>query len=123
MAALLEMQGVAFKPRAYEKAALGVESLDREAVEIYKEGGFKALEEIPSVGKGIAGHIEEMIKTDSFKEYRQLKKRTPVDISGLLAVEGIGPQKVLYGAFGALPLWSLDNTHDLGIPQYIQFFT
>ena len=72
MAALLEMQGVAFKPRAYEKAALGVESLDREAAEIYKAGGLKALEEIPSVGKGIAGHIEEMVKTGTFKEYKQL---------------------------------------------------
>ena len=94
MAALLEMQGVAFKPRAYEKAALGVESLDREAAEIYKKGGLKALEEIPSVGKGIAGHIEEMVKTGSFKEYASLKKKIPVDISGLLAVEGIGPQMI-----------------------------
>ena len=94
MAAILEMQGVAFKPRAYEKAALGVESLDREAVEIYKEGGLKALEEIPAVGKGIAGHIEEMVKTGSFQEYEQLKKKIPVDVSGLLAVEGIGPQMI-----------------------------
>ena len=94
MAALLEMQGVAFKPRAYEKAALGVESLDTQAAEIYQSGGLKALEQIPSVGKGIALHIEEMVKTGSFKEYRALKKKIPVDISGLLAVEGVGPQMV-----------------------------
>ena len=61
MAALLEMQGVAFKPRAYEKAALGVESLDREVKDIYKEGGVKALEQIPGVGKGIAERIEETL--------------------------------------------------------------
>lgn len=94
MAALLEMQGVAFKPRAYEKAALGVESLDREAVDMYKSGGLKALENIPAVGKGIALHIEEMIKTGSFKEYRALKKKIPVDITSLLAVEGVGPQMI-----------------------------
>lgn len=94
MVALLEMQGVAFKPRAYEKAALSVESLDREAIDIYKEGGLKALEKIPGIGKGIASHIEEIAKTGSFKEYRALKKKIPVDISSLLAIEGIGPQMI-----------------------------
>ncbi len=94
MAALLEMHGVAFKPRAYEKAALGVESLDREVKDIYKEGGIKALEQIPSVGKGIAAHIEELIKKGSFSEYKTLKKKFPVNISELLAVEGIGPKMI-----------------------------
>jgi len=94
MAALLEMHGVAFKPRAYEKAALGVESLDREVKDIYKEGGVKALEQIPSVGKGIAAHIEELIKKGSFHEYKTLKKKFPVNISELLAVEGIGPKMI-----------------------------
>ncbi|MEK9194752.1 MAG: PHP domain-containing protein, partial [Patescibacteria group bacterium] len=94
MAALLEMQGVAFKPRAYEKAAASVQSLDTQAIDIYKEGGLKALEQIPAVGKGIAAHIEEMIQTGSFKEYQTLKKKIPVDISGLLAVEGIGPAMI-----------------------------
>jgi DNA polymerase (family 10) len=94
MAVLLEMQGVAFKPRAYEKSAMGVESLDREAKEIYKESGLKGLEEISGVGKGIAAHIEEMIKTGSFKEYRALKKKIPVNISELRGVEGIGPAMI-----------------------------
>ncbi|MDP3778781.1 MAG: DNA polymerase/3'-5' exonuclease PolX [bacterium] len=94
MAALLEMHGVAFKPRAYEKAALGVESLDREVKDIYKEGGIKALEQIPSVGKGIAAHIEELIKKGSFSEYKTLKKKFPVNISELLAIEGIGPKMI-----------------------------
>ena len=94
MAALLEMQGVAFKPAAYEKAAMNIESLDREISEIYKEGGMKALEAIPGVGKGIASHCEEMVKTGSFKEYRSLKKKIPVNISELLAVEGIGPKMI-----------------------------
>ncbi len=94
MAALLEMQGVAFKPRAYEKAALSIESLDREAKDIYKEGGIQALEQIPGVGKGIAGHIEELIRKGSFHEYKMLKKKFPVNISELLAVEGIGPHMI-----------------------------
>ena len=34
MAELYEMEGVLFKPRAYEKAALGVEALNKEVMEI-----------------------------------------------------------------------------------------
>jgi len=94
MAALFAMRGVAFKPRAYEKAAMGVEALDREVGEIYKIGGLKALEEIPGVGRGIALHIEEMLKTGGFGEYRLMKKKTPVDIAGLTAIEGVGPKMV-----------------------------
>ena len=88
MAELYEMEGVLFKPRAYEKAALGVESLDREVKEIYKEGGEKALLKIPGVGKGIAFHIMELLKKGSFLEYGRLKKKIPVNISEITAVEG-----------------------------------
>ena len=94
MAALFDMEGVAFKPRAYEKAAMGVEALDREVREIYKTGGLKALEEIPGVGRGIALHLEEILKTGSFREYRAFKKKTPVDIAALTAVEGVGPKMI-----------------------------
>lgn len=94
MSALYEMGGVLFKPRAYEKAALGVESLDREVNEIYKSGGIKALMEVPGVGKGIAEHLVEFLEKGHFREYERLKKKTPVNISELTAVEGVGPRMV-----------------------------
>ena len=59
MAFFLDMEGVPFKPRAYEKAAYAVEALDRPLEEIDAEGGLKALGEVPNVGKGIAERIEE----------------------------------------------------------------
>ena len=98
MAAFYEMEGVLFKPRAYEKAAFGVEALDREVKEIYKESGKAALKKIPSVGDGIAYHIEMLLKKSNFPEYERLKKRIPVNISELTAVEGVGPKmiKILY---------------------------
>ena len=40
MAWLCEMKEVEFKPRAYEKAALSVEALDREVRDIYGAGGI-----------------------------------------------------------------------------------
>jgi len=94
MAALLEMNGVAFKPRAYEKAALEIEALGEDMAEIYKKGGIKALMDVPSVGEGIAEHIQELLKTGTFKEYRKLKKKIPVDISAITQVESIGPKMI-----------------------------
>jgi DNA polymerase (family 10) len=94
MSALYEMEGVQFKPRAYEKAALGIEALDEEVKEIYKRGGIKALEDIPGVGKGIAFHIEELLKSGHFAEYNRLKKKVPVNISELTQIEGVGPKMV-----------------------------
>ena len=95
MAVLLEMKGVAFKPRAYEKVAYAVESLQEDVREIYKKGGLKAVEDIPGVGKGIAERIEEYLKTGRIKDYDILKKQMPVDIEGLRSVEGVGPKMIL----------------------------
>ncbi len=94
MSALYEIEGVEFKPRAYERAALGIEALSEEVKEIYRRGGIKALEEIPGVGRGIAYHIEMLLGRGSFPEYEKLKKKTPVNISELTAVEGVGPKMV-----------------------------
>lgn len=102
VAALLEMKGVAFKPKAFEKAAFSVGALSERVDEIYKVGGLKALEAIPGVGAGIAGRIEEYIKTGRVKDYDRLKKQFPVDVSGLMNIEGVGPQmiKKLYKTLG-----------------------
>jgi len=93
-AALYEMDDVAFKPRAYEKAALGIEALDEEAGEIFRARGREGLEAIPGVGRGIAEHIEEMLAHGVFNEYERLKKKVPVEVLELMAVEGVGPRMV-----------------------------
>ncbi|MEK7192232.1 MAG: DNA polymerase/3'-5' exonuclease PolX [Patescibacteria group bacterium] len=90
----LDMQGVQFKPRAYEKAGQTIEGLQEEVADIYKKGGLKAVEDIPGVGVSIAEKIEELMKTGRLKYYEQLKKKTPVDLSSLTRVEGLGPRKI-----------------------------
>jgi DNA polymerase (family 10) len=90
----LEMQDIAFKPRAYEKASESILTLGKDVKQIYKEGGLKALEAIPGVGASIAEKIEELLETGRLKYYENLKKKMPVDISGLTAVEGIGAKHV-----------------------------
>src|SRR3989344_6075427 len=91
---LLEMKGENFKPQAYEKAAHSIEMLEEDVRQIYKDGGIKALEGIPGVGKGIAERIEEYLKDHHIKDYDKLKKQIPVQIDELSAVEGIGPKTI-----------------------------
>ncbi len=90
----LAMQNVPWKPQAYERAALGVEEMDRELGDIYKEAGAKALLGVPGVGRGIADHIEELLKTGKLKYYDSLRKEVPVDVAGLSRVEGLGPKSI-----------------------------
>src|SRR3989344_1549230 len=92
MSALLEMLGAAFKPQAYERAAVSIENLGDDLAEIYKKGGVRALEEIPGIGKSMAEMIKEFIKSKHIKEYESLKKEIPVDIENLSKVGGVGPK-------------------------------
>lgn len=94
IAQYLEMQEVAFKPQAYEKAALNLEILSEDVGKIYKEEGIEGLKKIPGVGENIANKIVEFIKTGKIKDYQILKKKMPVNIEELTAVEGVGPKMV-----------------------------
>ena len=91
---LLDMDSVPFKPRAYEKAALTIEALERDVEQIYRENGVKALEEIPGVGESIAEKIEELIKTGKLAYYEELRKKAPVDLESLTRIEGLGPKTI-----------------------------
>ena len=98
MADYLRMEDVAFKPYAYSKVAIVLESMEQDVEDIYKQGGLKALEEISGVGKGIAKAIEEYLKTGKIKNHQEMKKRTPIDLDEMSRVEGMGPKKakILY---------------------------
>lgn len=88
------MEGIPFKPQAYERAAESVGSFSENIKTLYREGGVKILKTIPGVGQGIAEKIEEYFKTGHIREYDQMKKKLPVDIAGLTQVEGVGPKAV-----------------------------
>ena len=104
----LDMEGVAFKPRAYEKVSEIIESMSGEISDIYKNGGLTALQGIPGVGISIAEHIEELIKTNHLKYYEDLKKKTPVDLRGLLSISGLGP-KTIKTLYKELKIKNLDD--------------
>ncbi|HXK32243.1 MAG TPA: helix-hairpin-helix domain-containing protein, partial [Candidatus Paceibacterota bacterium] len=107
----LEMDKVAFKPYAYQKAAIALEGMEEDVEDIYKRGGIKDLEEIPGVGKSIAKKIEEYLKTGKIQYYQQFKKRLPLDLEEIIAVEGMGPKraKLLYQKLGVRNVKELEK--------------
>jgi DNA polymerase/3'-5' exonuclease PolX len=78
IAELLDIQGVAFKPKAYLKASQSLESLSENVSEIYKEKGLKGLQSIKGVGKSIGEKIAEYLKKGKIKYYEDLKKETRI---------------------------------------------
>jgi len=107
----LEMDNVSFKPYAYQKAALTLETLKDDIGEIYRKGGLKALKEIPNIGENIAKKIEEVLTTGRLRYYEEFKKKMPIDLDEIVRVEGVGPikAKVLYEKLGVANLRQLEE--------------
>ncbi|MBI2449705.1 DNA polymerase/3'-5' exonuclease PolX [Candidatus Pacearchaeota archaeon] len=94
IAEMLEIKGVEFKPRAYQRAAQSIESISEDIVDLYKKGGVKELEKIPGVGEHIALKIKELIETGKLKYYEDLKKQMPMNVDELRHVHGMGPKRI-----------------------------
>ena len=94
MADRFSMDGVAFKPYAYRKAADVLVSEKEDIEKVYQRGGLKELESMPGIGKHIALKIEEYIKTGKIKQYELLKRQIPADVEELTKVEGVGTMTV-----------------------------
>jgi DNA polymerase (family 10) len=116
IAVLLDMDGVPFKPRAYEKVAYAVEAVDEPLADIFRRGGIRAIEEIPGVGKSIAEKIVTLLESGRLPYYETLHEKTPVDVSALSAVEGLGPKniKALYEELGVRTVADLEKAARAG---------
>ena len=103
IADLLDLQSIPFKPRAYRRAALAIESLG-EDIDLIKD-----LRSIPGVGEHLEKKIIEILKTGRLKYYERLKRETPIDIESLNNIQGLGPKriKLLYTKY------KLKNIQDL----------
>lgn len=93
---LLELKGGnPFKVRAYQRIARNLEGLSQKLEDIYRKGGIKALEDIPGIGRAIAEHIEELLKTGKIGKYRELARQFPPSFIELMQVPGLGPKTAL----------------------------
>jgi DNA polymerase (family X) len=111
IAEYLEMDGVPFKPYAYQKVALTLEGLQDDVGDLYSRVGLKALKGIPGVGESIAHKIEEYLTTGKIEYYEEFKRRLPIVLDEVVAVEGVGPKKakVLYDKLGIKTLSELEE--------------
>jgi DNA polymerase (family 10) len=89
--ALLDEQGVAFKPAAYRRAAQVIEDLPND-VSTY--GNEKDLEKLPGIGKAIAGKIIEFLETGRMHTLDELLAAQGGIPAELMDVEGLGPKRI-----------------------------
>lgn len=91
VADLMEIKGEAiYRILAYRRAAETLRSLGRDIRVIWEAG---ELEDIPGVGKAIAGKIEEMITSGQLGFFIKLAQEVPTGLIEVLKIEGIGPKK------------------------------
>jgi DNA polymerase (family 10) len=93
LAALMEIRGDdPFRLRSYRNAAEAIEVWPTPLREIAEAEGETGLQDIPGVGKAIAGKVLELLSTGSFAAWDRLTAETPESVLDLTEIPGIGPK-------------------------------
>jgi DNA polymerase (family 10) len=92
VADLLELQGVAFKPVAYRKAASSIEQLEEPIQKVSESGRLK---EVPGVGESIVKKVEEILATGRLDYLDRLRKEVPSGLKELVSVPEVGPKTAM----------------------------
>lgn len=93
LAALMEVRGDdPFRLRSYRNAAEAIEVWPTALKEIAEKEGVAGLQEIPGVGKAIAGKVIDLLTKGSFDAWDRLIAETPETVLDLLEIPGIGPK-------------------------------
>jgi len=93
LAALMELRGDdPFRWRSYRNAAEAIEVWPTPLKEIAEKEGVAGLQEIPGVGKAIAGKVIELLTRGTFDAWERLVAETPESVLDLMEIPGIGPK-------------------------------
>ena len=93
LAALMEVRGDdPFRWRSYRNAAEAIEVWPTPLKEIAEKEGVAGLQEIPGVGKAIAGKVIDLLNKGTFDAWERLTAETPETVLDLLDIPGIGPK-------------------------------
>jgi DNA polymerase (family 10) len=93
MAALMEVRGEdSFRIRSYRMAAEAIETWPVAMNQIVTTEGANGLQEIPGVGKALAGKIVELVERGTFDAWERLTAETPESVLDLLDLPGVGPK-------------------------------
>ncbi|MCM8821746.1 MAG: DNA polymerase/3'-5' exonuclease PolX [Candidatus Omnitrophica bacterium] len=99
IADVLEFTGDSvFKINAYRKAARRIREASEDIEQLYQAG---QLSKIPGIGKGIAEHIEEYLKTGRISKYKNLISEIPPTFVEMMKIPNLGPKtlKLIYDNF------------------------
>lgn len=93
LSALMEIRGDdPFRLRSYRNAAEAIEVWPTPLKEIAEKEGLAGLQEIPGVGKAIAGKVIDLLNRGTFDAWERLIAETPETVLDLTEIPGIGPK-------------------------------
>lgn len=114
---LLEIQGAdLFRIQAYRNAARTIESHSQPIVQLLEQGHDLKKLKLSGIGKSMAEHIEEIVKTGTLLALKELSKELPDSLDELLEIEGLGPKRTkrLYEKLGVSSIKKLKQAIDSG---------
>lgn len=100
IADFLEIKGEnPFRVRAYRRAAQAMEGLTEDIAAVAARGG---LQEIPGIGKDLAGKIQEYLAQGAVAYLDALRQEIPPGVVEMMGIHGVGPKtaKLLYERAG-----------------------
>ena len=83
----------AFRIRSYRNAAQAIQNLAEPVEQILTDPARK-LTDIPSIGKGMAAHLEELCQRGEMTTHQELLSRYPPAALAMLQIQGLGPKGV-----------------------------
>ncbi len=99
IADLLDLQGVAFKPQAYRRAARNIEEMDDDIDKLAAEG---KLGDIPGVGDAMVKKIGEFLEKGKLPYLETSEAEVPPGLVEILRIPDVGPKtaQILYKELG-----------------------
>jgi DNA polymerase (family 10) len=92
-AELLEIDGAdSFRIRSYRNAAEAIEALPQQVSDLIADP--KQVLAVPGIGKGMLGHLEQMLKEGRLALHADLLKKYRPSMLELLRVQGLGPKTI-----------------------------
>lgn len=124
IADLLEISGANFfRVRAYQNAARVVKDLSTPVAEVAADPD-RDLEDLPGIGKDLAGKILTILETGDLPLRRDLEKEIPTGLMDVMKISGLGPRKAhtLFLELGVDDLESLGEAARAGKVRRVKGF-
>ncbi len=93
IADLLEIQGAnPFRIRAYRNGARTIKTLSQPLESLLADEEAR-LEDLPGIGKDLAGKIRELCETGAVERLTKLREEVPASLVQIMHIPGLGPKR------------------------------